>query len=165
MERPLEGQAKLEQDIIDSMPVLENEETWAQRVIDESDDPEDTDAKRQWKLLNPHDTIKRQRNLYERGLIDNLPWETIEQFDAEKEEDIERLEIESDPLTPDYEPDDGPLTDDQLNQINEQVEDSKKKELHNETTESSDQKEKVVYVQNSEQGSDSIWKKIQERKS
>jgi len=164
MERPLEGQAKLEQDIIDSMPVLENEELWAQRVIDE-DEPEDTDAKRQWKLLNPHDTIKRQRNLYERGLIDNLPWETIEQFDAEKEEDIERLEIESDPLTPDYEPDDGPLTDDQLNQINEQVEDSKKKELHNETTESSDQKEKVVYVQNSEQGSDSIWKKIQERKS
>ena len=64
MWRPLEGDAKLEQDIIDSMPVLENEELWASRVIDENDDEDETEAKRNWKLLNPHDTIKRQRNLY-----------------------------------------------------------------------------------------------------
>jgi hypothetical protein len=87
MQRPIEGDAKLEQDIINSMPVLENEETWTQRVIDEQDDPEDTDAKRQWKLENPNDTIKRQRALYEKGLIDHLPWETIEKFDEEKTAD------------------------------------------------------------------------------
>lgn len=94
MERPLEGNAKLEQDIINSMPVLENEETWAQRAIDEIDDPEDTDAKRQWKLQNPTDTIKRQRSLYDRGLIDHLPWETIEKFDNEKasEEKVEYVQ-------------------------------------------------------------------------
>lgn len=167
MERPLEGYAKLEQDIIDSMPVLENEELWASRVIDEhQDEPEDTDAKRQWKMLNPHDTIKRQRSLYERGLIENLPWDTIEKFDSEKEEtEVKRVEIETDPLTPDYEPDDGPLTEEQLTQIEESVEESKKKELHNEATGSTDQKETISYVQNSEQNSESIWKRIQERKS
>ena len=169
MWRPLEGDAKLEQeeqDIINSMPVLENEELWASRVIDENDDEDETEAKRNWKLLNPHDTIKRQRNLYERGLISLLPWETIEQFDSEREEEeIERLALAVDPLTPDYEADDGSLTEDQLEQIQQSVEDSKKKELHNEATESTNKEEAVNYVQNSEQGSGSIWKRIQERKS
>jgi hypothetical protein len=45
MKRPREGKAKLEKDLIDSMtdeelinsmPVLENEEMWSQRVIDEA---------------------------------------------------------------------------------------------------------------------------------
>ena len=44
MKRPREGKAKLKEDLIDSMteveliscmPVLENEEMWSQRVIDE----------------------------------------------------------------------------------------------------------------------------------
>jgi hypothetical protein len=30
--------------------------------------------------------LKRQRSLYERGLIDKLPWETVAHFDAETEE-------------------------------------------------------------------------------
>lgn len=87
MERPLEGNAKLEQDIINSMPVLENEEMWASRVIDEEDEDADTDARRAWKASNPHDTLKRQRSLYERGLIDKLPWETVQKFDEETSED------------------------------------------------------------------------------
>jgi hypothetical protein len=165
MTRPLEGDAKAEQDLINSIPVLENEETWAQAAIDQ-DEPEDTDAKRQWKMLNPHDTIKRQRSLYERGFIDALPWDVIEKFDEEKESaEVERLEVAADPLTPDYEADDGPLTDEQIAALKADVEEFKKKELHNETAESADQEEKVTYVQNSEQSSDSIWKKIQERKS
>jgi hypothetical protein len=128
MERPLEGDAKLEQDIINSMPVLENEETWSQRVIDEDDEIEDSDAKRQWKLQHPNDTIKRQRALYEKGLISHLPWETIEKLDQEK-----------------YEQDDGPLTDEQLDQIQKNVSES--------------------YVQNEEQTKDSIWQQIKKNQS
>lgn len=112
MWRPVEGDAKLEQDLINSMPVLENEETWAQRVIDEEDEEADTDARRAWKASNPHDTLKRQRSLYERGLIDKLPWDTVAQFDAETEQS---------------------------------------KELN--------------YKQNSEQNTDSLWQKIQEKKN
>ena len=133
MERPLEGDAKLEQDIIDSTPVLENEEMWAQRVIDEADDSEDSDLKRSWKLKNPNDTIKRQRWLYEKGLIDHLPWEVVEQFDGESD-------------NTNYEQDDGPLTDEQITQIKSTVE--------------TPIKEEVAYVQNSEQTDESIWQKI-----
>jgi len=35
MKRPREGKAKIEKELIDSIPVLENEECWSQRVIDE----------------------------------------------------------------------------------------------------------------------------------
>ena len=35
MKRPREGKAKLEKELIDSIPVLENEECWSQRIIDE----------------------------------------------------------------------------------------------------------------------------------
>lgn len=83
MVRPLEGNAKLEQDLINNIPILENEKIWASRVIDK-DDAEDSEAKRLWKLQNPDDTIKRQRNLYEKGLIDNLPWDTVVTLDQEK---------------------------------------------------------------------------------
>lgn len=167
MWRPLEGDAKIEQDKIDSVPVLENEELWASRVIDENqDEPEDTDAKRKWKLLNPHDTIKRQRILYERGLIENLPWDKIEKFDAEKEADeIERIEIADSDLKPDYEADNSPLTDEQIELIEEGIEDPKKKELHNEETGTTDKEETIGYVQNSEQSAYSIWNKIQQRKN
>jgi hypothetical protein len=35
MKRPREGKAKIEKELIDSIPVLENEECWSQRIIDE----------------------------------------------------------------------------------------------------------------------------------
>jgi len=35
MKRPIEGKAKIEKELIDSIPVLENEECWSQRIIDE----------------------------------------------------------------------------------------------------------------------------------
>lgn len=82
------------------VPVLENEETWSQRVIDENtqdyqvedadDEPaEDLDdelhhpddtaevkaAKTAWKQAHPNDSLKRYRKLYERGVITELPWE------------------------------------------------------------------------------------------
>lgn len=68
------------------IPVLENEETWAQRVIDETGNLErpgdyklDVDAlekqrRRNWKNTHPDETIKHQERLFEQGLIDHLPW-------------------------------------------------------------------------------------------
>lgn len=92
MWRPVEGDAKLQEELT-SIPVLENEETWASRVIDENkDDIEDTESKRLWKLQNPTDTIKRQRTLYEKGLIDHLPWETVELLDEEMNEKKDKVE-------------------------------------------------------------------------
>jgi len=32
---------------------------------------------RQWKEANPNDTIKHQRDLYEHGKINHLPWEDL----------------------------------------------------------------------------------------
>ena len=127
IERPLEGDAKLKQDAINDIPVLENEETWASRVIDEDhDEPDDTESKRLWKLQNPQDTIKRQRALYDKGLIDHLPWDTVEKFDEENKTT--------------YEEDDGPLTEQQLQQVRDSVE----------------------YVQNGEQNEKSIWQQIKQ---
>jgi hypothetical protein len=68
------------------IPVLENEETWAQRVIDETGDLErpgdykldpdalEKQARRNWKNAHPDETIKHQERLFEQGLIDHLPW-------------------------------------------------------------------------------------------
>ena len=170
MWRPLEGDEKLaqeEQDLIDSMPVLENEELWASRVIDEDED-EEKESIREWKLSNPHDTLKRQRVLYERGLIESLPWDTVEKFDEESQKN--------------YKADDGLLTEEQVNQLqnladtdlpqgdvvetSQLFDDPKKKdELHDQGQRSTDQKEEIVYIQNSEQDTNSIWSRIKEKKT
>lgn len=46
---------------------------------DDFDDPEDTEeikiAKRDWKADHPNDSLKRQRKLFESGIIKKLPWE------------------------------------------------------------------------------------------
>lgn len=47
-------------------------------------------AKKQWKSKNPADTIKRQETLYEAGLIEQLPWEIVEEFDSKKEEELKK---------------------------------------------------------------------------
>jgi hypothetical protein len=149
IERPLEGDDKLEQDIIDSMPVLENEELWAQRVIDEEgdDDVSESGSRRAWKAANPYDTIKRQRGLYEKGLIDHLPWETVEKFDEESQKD--------------YKPDDGPLTEEQINQLQNLADTDLPQGDVVETSQLFDEsKKKVEYVQNSEQNQESLWQRI-----
>ena len=65
----------------DNIPVLENEEAWASRVIDEADHEDEEDisplekeAQRAWKDANPEETIKHQRLLHKVGHIEQLPW-------------------------------------------------------------------------------------------
>jgi hypothetical protein len=106
----------------------------------EDDDDAETDAKRSWKAANPHDTIKRQRVLYEKGLIENLPWETVETFDAEN--------------AIDEQPSQTPETVDRSDEL------KKKDELHSEREQSTDQEKEVGYVQNAEQNQESIWHRI-----
>ena len=46
-----------------------------QRVQELEDDEELAENKRKWKKINPGRKIKEQKNMYVRGMIQNLPWE------------------------------------------------------------------------------------------
>ncbi len=123
----------------DEMAALDGriEEVKKELETDSNDEDGETDAKRNWKAANPHDTIKRQRVLYEKGLIDNLPWETIETFDAENN------------------------TNNQTDETVDRSDEIKKKDkLHSEAGQSASQEEEVGYVQNAEQSNQSIWQRI-----
>jgi len=43
-------------------------------VIDEGENTPEKIAERAWKTENPNSTLKRQRQLYDNGLIEKLPW-------------------------------------------------------------------------------------------
>jgi len=51
------------------------ETTVTEEVEEENDDPGLKQARTQWKLDNPGLTLKEQRQMFERGVIDHLPWE------------------------------------------------------------------------------------------
>jgi hypothetical protein len=79
MQRPLEGDAKIESE-------SKKEDEKFVEIVEEETITDDSDPRRIWKMKNPNDTIKRQRWLYERGLISQLPWEVVEKLDEEKNE-------------------------------------------------------------------------------
>jgi hypothetical protein len=58
----------------DLEPMVHKPELAADCDDDEDDDPEIKAAIKQWKLNNPWDTIKHQRNMLARGEINELPW-------------------------------------------------------------------------------------------
>jgi hypothetical protein len=68
----------------DLTPVVHNPEPLLNKDLEESDEdlgesyeeesPEMKIAMHDWKMQNPYDTLKRQRQLLERGKIDHLPW-------------------------------------------------------------------------------------------
>ena len=78
------------------LKVGEDKETEILRTLDDTeqkrlttyDEKEKTwqTEKAEWKRRNPEDTIKRHKELYVKGFIDNLPWENI---NVEKTEDLE----------------------------------------------------------------------------
>ena len=49
--------------------------TQIEEADDEDEDPGLKQARSQWKIDNPGKTLKEQRQLFERGVIDHLPWE------------------------------------------------------------------------------------------
>ena len=105
-------------------------------------------AKTIWKSQDETHSLKRERDLLEKGLIEELPWKKIE-------EDLKAKPDNSD--------------DDAVKQAmewaQEQLE-TQKKETYM-IKEDNEQKVKTKdsdYVQNSEQGEETIWKKIQQKK-
>jgi hypothetical protein len=61
-------------------------------AVEESSQPSDSDkiAKQKWKSEHPDDTMKSQERLYELGMIDTLPWQTVEQLDEKKAEESKK---------------------------------------------------------------------------
>jgi hypothetical protein len=61
-------------------------------VLEESELISESDkvAKQKWKSEHPDDTMKSQERLYELGMIDSLPWETVEKFDEQRAEESKK---------------------------------------------------------------------------
>jgi hypothetical protein len=150
---------KQEQDPLD-IPVLENEETWSQRVIDENQssnfdaeeyyeyldgqpeleeselieaaEPNEKAAMHRWKEEHPDSSLKLQRKLFDKGVIEELPWHQYLQ------------------PRPDFTEED----------------ESKKKDINldGDSGRTSGQKEQRIvadtYIQNAEQGNETLWQRI-----
>ena len=126
------------------IPVLENEEMWTQRVIDESDEddlPQVASAKAAWKLDNPNDTIKHQRKLFDDGHIKALPWELPPYTAQENADTVAEIERPGDYLT-----------------------ETEKTVWLEKDGNVQTKKEIGSYQQNAEQGQNTIWQQIQAKK-
>ena len=145
------------------IPVLENEELWSQRVIDEDDDEEYLNepdhvktSKSAWKADHPNDSLKHQRRLYEQGLIPELPWNlppyTLTAVDDESAEAaaeaakwaMEQLERPGDYLQPHEAPVSWMEHDENNKQVKKTTDDT--------------------YHQNEEQSEKTLWQRIQDAK-
>jgi hypothetical protein len=58
----------------DEEPVIIRSGILAEDDDDDEDSPELKSAKARWKADNPQDSLKRQRRLFQVGVIDRLPW-------------------------------------------------------------------------------------------
>ena len=116
---------------------------------DESDSDEIREAKKNWKHDHPTDSLKRHKRLFEKGLIDRLPWENY-------------LAAE-----PDFT--DNEAAEEAAKWALEQVEESKKKDNNMDGTGSGQTDSKSSgriegYIQNAEQTESSIWQKVKQAK-
>lgn len=119
---------------------------------DELDHPDDTAeikaAKSSWKHDHPNDTIKRHRRLFEKGLIDKLPWENYLKAQADFGDDEAAAEA--------------------AKWAAEQLEAKKKdSDLDGKSGPSAGQENQrpiANYEQNAEQSESTLWKKIQDAK-
>ena len=69
-------------DIIHKLHQHEDENQSPEEILDEGL----KSAKQAWKSENPNDTIKHQEKLYELGLIEQLPWDAVEELDEKRSE-------------------------------------------------------------------------------
>jgi hypothetical protein len=116
---------------------------------DENDTVEIREAKRTWKHDHPNDNLKRHKRLFEKGLIDRLPWE-------------EYLKAAPDFTT-------NEAAEEAAKWALEQVEETKKKDNSMDgtgtgSTDSQDSGKLVGYIQNAEQNESTIWQKVKQVK-
>jgi len=117
--------------------------------FDENDSVEIREAKKNWKHDHPDDSLKRHKRLFEKGLIDRLPWEAYLK------------------ATPDFT--DNEAAEEAAKWALEQVEESKKKDSIVDTTRTgstgSESSGRIEgYIQNAEQTESSIWQKVKQVK-
>jgi hypothetical protein len=117
--------------------------------FDENDSVEIREAKKNWKHDHPDDSLKRHKRLFEKGLIDRLPWEAYLK------------------ATPDFT--DNEAAEEAAKWALEQVEESKKKDSVVDATRTgptgSESSGRIEgYIQNAEQTESSIWQKVKQVK-
>lgn len=116
---------------------------------DENDTIEVREAKKNWKHDHPDDSLKRHKRLFEKGLIDRLPWEAYLK------------------ARPDFEYNEA--AEEAAKWALEQVEESKKKDnsldgTSGQSAGKENQGRIEGYVQNAEQNSSTIWQRVQKAK-
>ena len=118
-------------------------------LYDENDTVEVREAKKNWKHDHPDDSLKRHKRLFEKGLIDRLPWEDYLKAQPDFTENEAAEEAAKWAL--------------------EQVEESKKKDngmdgTSGQPADQENQRRIEGYVQNAEQNSSTIWQRVQKAK-
>jgi hypothetical protein len=123
---------------------------------DELDHPDDSieirQAKKDWKHDHPNDSLKRQKKMFERGLISKLPWEKYLKAEADYTNNDAALEAAR-------------WAQEQI----ESADDSKKKvsDMVRESGRTTDKKEPTGiegYIQNAEQNPSTIWQRVKKAK-
>ena len=117
--------------------------------FDEDDSVEIREAKKNWKHDHPDDSLKRHKKLFEKGLIDRLPWEAYLK------------------AKPDFT--DNEAAEEAAKWALEQVDESKKKgsDLDRTGTGSTDSKSSgriEGYIQNAEQNELTLWQRVKQAK-
>ena len=116
-------------------------------IIDSAHDSE-KEAMRRWKEENPDSSLKQQRRMFDKGVIDKLPWEDYLKAEADFTDDEAAEEAAKWAM--------------------EQIEIKKKdSELDGERTGSPDQENQgriAGYHQNAEQNERTLWQRIQDAK-
>jgi hypothetical protein len=132
----------------------------AERAVDEERELEDheilseaaeneKEAMHQWKSDHPDSSLKHQRKLLEKGIIDQLPWENYLRAEPDFSDDEAAEEAAKWAL--------------------EQIDESKKKDSdmdgkNRSTTDQEKPRTLTGYVQNAEQNDSTIWQRVKKAK-
>ncbi len=142
---------------------LEEQIAEEEAIIEQAADNEKV-AMRIWKAEHPTGSVKHQRSLLEKGIIDKLPWENYLKPQADFSDDEaaeeaakwaqEQLEKKTEVQSLDERPGDYVSDTDSKKKDNEM--DGERRQ----TTDNQNQGRLEGYIQNAEQNSDTIWNRI-----